>query len=50
MPTTPDLPNEPDQEPTDEREPLERLRGSVVELIDPFEPVGADDWNVLRSL
>ncbi|XGA80693.1 type II toxin-antitoxin system Phd/YefM family antitoxin [Halomonas sp. CH40] len=24
---------------TDERPPLERLRGSVIELVDPFEPV-----------
>lgn len=23
----------------DERPPLERLRGSVIELVDPFEPV-----------
>ena len=31
----------------DERTPLERLRGSVIELIDPFEPVGEDDWEAL---
>lgn len=29
---------------SDERTPLERLRGSVIELTDPFEPVGEDDW------
>ena len=45
----PDPPREPDQEPTDEREPLERLRGSVGELIEPFEPVGEDDWDALRD-
>ncbi|MCK8515866.1 type II toxin-antitoxin system Phd/YefM family antitoxin [Methylonatrum kenyense] len=28
----------------DKRSPLERLRGSVIELTDPFEPVGEDDW------
>ena len=42
----PDPPREPDQEPTDEREPLERLRGSVGELI---EPVGENDWEALRD-
>ncbi|MDL4860721.1 type II toxin-antitoxin system Phd/YefM family antitoxin [Halomonas elongata] len=31
----------------DERSPLERLKGSVIELTDPFEPVGEDDWEVL---
>lgn len=45
----PDPPREPDQESTDEREPLERLRGSVGELIEPFEPVGVDDWEALRD-
>ncbi|WP_249260725.1 hypothetical protein [Halomonas caseinilytica] len=45
----PDPPREPDQEPTDERAPLERLRGSVGELIEPFEPVGEDDWDALRD-
>ncbi|WP_280542709.1 type II toxin-antitoxin system prevent-host-death family antitoxin [Chromohalobacter sp. 11-W] len=27
---------------TDQRSPLERLRGSVIELTDPFEPVWED--------
>lgn len=31
----------------DERPPLERLRGSVIELTDPFDPVGEDDWAAL---
>jgi PHD/YefM family antitoxin component YafN of YafNO toxin-antitoxin module len=31
----------------DQRSPLERLRGSVVELTDPFEPVGEVDWEAL---
>ena len=31
----------------DERTPLERLRGSVIELVDPFDPVGEDDWEAL---
>ena len=24
--------------------PLDRLKGSVIDYIDPMEPVGADDW------
>ncbi|WP_416137223.1 type II toxin-antitoxin system Phd/YefM family antitoxin [Halomonas sp. HK25] len=32
----------------DQRSPLERLRGSVVELTDPFDPVGDEDWEALR--
>lgn len=28
----------------DERSSLERLRGSVVEFIDPTEPVAEDEW------
>lgn len=32
----------------DERSPLERLRGSVIELTDPFEPVAEEDWEALR--
>lgn len=28
----------------DERPPLERLRGSIVEFKDPTHPVGEDDW------
>lgn len=31
----------------DKRSPLERLRGSVTELSDPFEPVGEEEWEVL---
>lgn len=31
----------------DERTPLELLRGSVIELVDPFDPVGEDDWEAL---
>lgn len=30
-----------------ERSPLEILRGSVTEYIDPTEPVGAGDWEAL---
>ena len=33
---------------SDQRPPLERLRASVVELTEPFEPLGEDDWEVLR--
>jgi hypothetical protein len=29
---------------TDERSPLERLRGSIVEFKDPTQPVAEDDW------
>ena len=32
----------------DQRSPLERLRGSVIELAEPFEPVGEEDWEALR--
>lgn len=32
----------------DQRSALERLRGSVIELTDPFAPVGEDDWEALR--
>lgn len=42
-------PRDIDHELTDERPPLERLRGSVRELIEPFEPVGEDDWDALRG-
>lgn len=31
----------------DTRQPLERLRGSVVEFNQPTEPVGEDDWEAL---
>lgn len=31
----------------DQRSPLERLRGSVVEFREPIEPVGEDDWEAL---
>ncbi|MFP4147287.1 MAG: type II toxin-antitoxin system Phd/YefM family antitoxin [Halorhodospira sp.] len=33
---------------SDDRPPLERLQGSVVELSEPFEPVAQDDWEALR--
>jgi antitoxin (DNA-binding transcriptional repressor) of toxin-antitoxin stability system len=26
------------------RSPLEQLKGSVIEYVDPFEPVGIEDW------
>lgn len=32
----------------DQRPPLERLRGSVIELGAPFEPVGEENWEALR--
>ena len=32
----------------DDRTPLDRLRGSVIELTEPFAPVGEDDWKSLR--
>lgn len=32
----------------DQRTPLERLRGSVIEVTEPFAPVGEDDWEVQR--
>ncbi|PMR77625.1 prevent-host-death protein [Billgrantia endophytica] len=31
----------------DKRSPLERLRGSVIELSDPFELVGEEEWEIL---
>ncbi|WP_093427318.1 prevent-host-death protein [Thiohalospira halophila] len=33
---------------SDDRSPLERLRGSVIELTEPFEPVAEEDWEALR--
>lgn len=33
---------------SDDRPPLERLQGSVVEFSEPFEPVAQDDWEALR--
>lgn len=30
------------------REPLERLKGSVVEYVAPTEPVGEEDWESLK--
>lgn len=33
--------------PVDERSPLERLKGSVLEFVDPFAPVSDDDWDAL---
>lgn len=32
----------------DDRPPLERLKGSVIEYIDPLEPVGEMEWEALR--
>lgn len=32
----------------DQRPPLEKLRGSVIEYKDPTEPVGEGDWEALR--
>lgn len=32
----------------DERSPLEKLRGSVIDLTDPFAPVGEEDWEALN--
>jgi PHD/YefM family antitoxin component YafN of YafNO toxin-antitoxin module len=31
-----------------ERDPLEILKGSVLRYDDPFEPVGLEDWEVLK--
>jgi antitoxin (DNA-binding transcriptional repressor) of toxin-antitoxin stability system len=31
----------------DKREPLEILKGSVIEFKDPLEPVATDDWEAL---
>ncbi|MDR5761674.1 hypothetical protein [Caballeronia sp. LZ035] len=28
---------------------LEELRGSVLFYIDPFKPVGLEDWNALKT-
>lgn len=33
---------------TDERDPFEILRGSVLRYDDPFEPVGVEDWEALK--
>jgi prevent-host-death family protein len=32
----------------DPAEALRTLRGSVIRYVDPFEPVGMEDWEVLR--
>lgn len=32
---------------SDQRSPLEKLKGSVVEFREPTEPVAEDDWEVL---
>ncbi|MHB1528182.1 MAG: type II toxin-antitoxin system Phd/YefM family antitoxin [Acidiferrobacteraceae bacterium] len=32
---------------SDQRAPLERLRGSVIQYESPTEPVGEDDWEVV---
>jgi PHD/YefM family antitoxin component YafN of YafNO toxin-antitoxin module len=31
-----------------ERDPFEILRGSVLRYDEPFEPVGVEDWEVLK--
>ena len=31
-----------------EHDPLEILKGSVLRYEDPFEPVGLEDWEVLK--
>jgi antitoxin (DNA-binding transcriptional repressor) of toxin-antitoxin stability system len=31
-----------------ERSPLDLLRGSVVDYLDPTEPVGEQDWETLK--
>jgi len=33
---------------SDKRSPLDRLRGTVVEYVEPTEPVGEDDWESLN--
>ena len=33
---------------SDKRTPLDRLRGTVVEYVEPTEPVGEDDWEALN--
>ena len=42
----PKLELRPYRQPT--RDPLEVLRGTVLRYDDPMEPVGEDDWDVLR--
>jgi len=32
---------------TDQRSPLDHLRGSVVERSDPFAPIGEEEWEAL---
>ncbi|NGX15997.1 type II toxin-antitoxin system Phd/YefM family antitoxin [Wenzhouxiangella sp. XN24] len=32
----------------DERSPLERLRGSILEFEDPTRPVAADEWSAAK--
>lgn len=32
---------------SDQRSPLEKLRGSVVEFKDPTKPVAEDDWDAM---
>ncbi|GGX52176.1 antitoxin [Saccharospirillum salsuginis] len=33
---------------SDKRSPLDRLRGTVVEYVEPTKPVGEDDWEALN--
>lgn len=32
---------------SDSRSPREKLKGSVVEFIDPTQPIAEDDWDIL---
>jgi len=32
----------------DPEESLKELRGTVLEFVDPTEPIGLDDWNSLK--
>lgn len=33
---------------TDTRDPLEKLRGTVLRYDDPFEPIGVEEWEALK--
>jgi hypothetical protein len=38
----------PEQRSRNPEDALQSLRGSVVDYIDPLEPVGLEDWEALR--
>ena len=38
----------PYKDESDPKEVLKSLRGSVIKYIDPTEPVGLEDWEVLK--